>query len=290
MPIAAPYSFARGTPEASLSERLREALADARFALAEREAVAHLLAPEVDPTLLLGFMVEFAALSVQLQEPVEQFLVAASGRCEQLGERKAARELLRLAHDAIERYADYADDTRALTLRWNAAHEPELDLTGLLTQPKTRAMRRLFALHNQVVTSDDPWAELALICELESMTAAVAPLLVLHAERRLGADIRSGMRGVIGTAVVVGAISVMLIKHFKLRTLYGEQVRFEDKKFDKGMIYGGLIFGVGWAITGACPGPLFAQIGGGFSIVAVTLLSAIAGTWSYGALRDKLPH
>lgn len=98
------------------------------------------------------------------------------------------------------------------------------------------------------------------------------------------------MYGVIGTAVVVGAISVMLIKHFKLRTLYGEQVRFEDKKFDKGMIYGGLIFGVGWAITGACPGPLFAQIGGGFSIVAVTLLSAIAGTWSYGALRDKLPH
>lgn len=201
MPIAAPYAFARGTPEASLFEQLRESLADARFALAEREAVAHLLAPEVDPTLLLGFMVEFAALSVQLQEPVEQFLVAASGRCEQLGERKAARELLRLAHDAIERYADFADDTRALTLRWNAAHQPELDLTGLLTQPNTRAMRRLFALHNQLVTSDEPWAELALICELESMTAAVAPLLVLHAERRLGADIRSGMRGVIGTAV-----------------------------------------------------------------------------------------
>jgi len=98
------------------------------------------------------------------------------------------------------------------------------------------------------------------------------------------------MYGVIGTAVVVGAISVWLIKHFKLRTLYGEPVHFEDKKFDKGMIYGGLIFGIGWAITGACPGPLFAQIGGGFSIVAVTLLSAIAGTWMYGALRERLPH
>lgn len=98
------------------------------------------------------------------------------------------------------------------------------------------------------------------------------------------------MYGVIGTAVVVGAISVWLIKYFKLRTLYGEPVHFEDKKFDKGVIYGGLIFGIGWAITGACPGPLFAQIGGGFSVIAVTLLSAIAGTWTYGALRDRLPH
>ncbi|NUO03309.1 MAG: YeeE/YedE family protein [Saprospiraceae bacterium] len=98
------------------------------------------------------------------------------------------------------------------------------------------------------------------------------------------------MYGVIGTAVVVGAISVLLIKYFKLPTLYGEQVHFEDKKFDKGVIYGGLIFGIGWAITGACPGPLFAQIGGGFSIVLVTLFSAIAGTWVYGAFRDKLPH
>lgn len=98
------------------------------------------------------------------------------------------------------------------------------------------------------------------------------------------------MYGVIGTAVVVGALSVWVIKHFKLHTLYGEPVRFEDKPFDKGVIYGGLIFGIGWAITGACPGPLFAQIGGGFSIVGVTLLSAIAGTWMYGALRERLPH
>ncbi|HRG10566.1 MAG TPA: YeeE/YedE thiosulfate transporter family protein, partial [Cyclobacteriaceae bacterium] len=53
---------------------------------------------------------------------------------------------------------------------------------------------------------------------------------------------------------------------------------------------GGILFGLGWAITGACPGPLFAQIGSGFLVVIVTLLSAIAGTWFYGLLRDKLPH
>jgi uncharacterized protein len=98
------------------------------------------------------------------------------------------------------------------------------------------------------------------------------------------------MYGVIGTAVVVGAISVFLIKKFDIKTISGEKVVFYDKKFTKGQIYGGLLFGFGWAMTGACPGPLFAQIGTGAAVVGVTLLSAIAGTWTYGLLRDKLPH
>ena len=98
------------------------------------------------------------------------------------------------------------------------------------------------------------------------------------------------MYGVIGSAVVVGIISVWLIKRFKIKTIYGEPVKFHPKQFSKGQIYGGLIFGFGWAITGACPGPLFAQMGSGATVVFVTLLSAIAGTWAYGLLRDKLPH
>lgn len=98
------------------------------------------------------------------------------------------------------------------------------------------------------------------------------------------------MFGVIGSAVVVGALSVFLIKRLKARTIYGEAIVLEDKKFNKGQIFGGLLFGFGWAVTGACPGPLFAQIGTGATVVAVTLLSAIAGTWSYGFLRDRLPH
>jgi hypothetical protein len=98
------------------------------------------------------------------------------------------------------------------------------------------------------------------------------------------------MYGVIGSAVVVGIISVWFIKKFKIKTIYGEPILFHPKKFNKGQIYGGLLFGFGWAITGACPGPLFAQIGAGFTVVAVTLLSAIAGTWFYGLLREKLPH
>ena len=98
------------------------------------------------------------------------------------------------------------------------------------------------------------------------------------------------MYGVIGTAVVVGMISVWLIKRFKIKTFSGEKITFENKTFNKGQSYGGLIFGIGWAITGACPGPLFAQIGSGFLAVGVTFLSAVAGTWVYGYFREKLPH
>ncbi|SKD08830.1 hypothetical protein SAMN05660461_4707 [Chitinophaga ginsengisegetis] len=98
------------------------------------------------------------------------------------------------------------------------------------------------------------------------------------------------MYGVIGTAVVTGIISLQLIKRFKIKTIQGEPISVAPKTFNKGQIFGGLLFGVGWAITGACPGPLFAQIGTGFTVVGVTLLSAIAGTWIYGALKPKLPH
>ena len=98
------------------------------------------------------------------------------------------------------------------------------------------------------------------------------------------------MYGVIGTAVIVGMISVFLIKKLNVKTLDGEAITLTPKTFNKGQIYGGLLFGFGWAMTGACPGPLFAQIGAGFGVVAVSLLSALVGTWTYGLLRDKLPH
>jgi uncharacterized protein len=98
------------------------------------------------------------------------------------------------------------------------------------------------------------------------------------------------MYGVIGTAVMVGMISVFLIKKFNIKTINGEEITIDDKKFHKGQIIGGLIFGIGWAITGACPGPLFAQIGSGFYVVLITFVSALAGTWMYGLLSEKLPH
>ncbi len=98
------------------------------------------------------------------------------------------------------------------------------------------------------------------------------------------------MYGVIGSAVAVGMVSVWLIKKFNIKTIYGEAVTIRTREFNKGQIYGGLLFGFGWALTGACPGPLFAQIGTGATVIIITLLSAIAGTWTYGLIREKLPH
>ena len=98
------------------------------------------------------------------------------------------------------------------------------------------------------------------------------------------------MYGVIGSAVVVGIVSVFLIKKFNVKSIDGEPIHFPQRKFNKGQIYGGLLFGFGWALTGACPGPLFALIGSGATVIIVTLFSAIVGTWVYGYLRDKLPH
>ncbi len=98
------------------------------------------------------------------------------------------------------------------------------------------------------------------------------------------------MFGVMGSAIVTGIISVWLIKKYRLKSIHGETILLPSKKFNKGQVYGGLLFGFGWALTGACPGPLFAQIGNGASVIIVTLISAIIGTWVYGWAREKLPH
>lgn len=98
------------------------------------------------------------------------------------------------------------------------------------------------------------------------------------------------MFGIIGSAVVVGMISVWLIKTFNIKTINNEAIVFSPKKFSKGQVYGGVIFGLGWGLAGACPGTLFAQIGTGASVVVIVLLSAIAGTWVYGKYRAFLPH
>lgn len=98
------------------------------------------------------------------------------------------------------------------------------------------------------------------------------------------------MFGVIGSAIFVGAVSILIIKKYRIKTMYGEEIDLHPKSFNKGQVIGGLLFGFGWAMTGACPGPLFAQIGTGTTVIIITLLSAVAGTWVYGLIREKLPH
>lgn len=100
------------------------------------------------------------------------------------------------------------------------------------------------------------------------------------------------MYGVIGSAVLTAAVSLQLIKRLHLRSLSGAPIAPEPKAMGSGTRYwlGGTIFGLGWALVGACPGPLFALVGNGVSVALVTLGGATAGTWLYGALRPHLPH
>jgi uncharacterized protein len=100
------------------------------------------------------------------------------------------------------------------------------------------------------------------------------------------------MYEIIVSAILVAAISVALIKRLGTKTISHQSIYIRPKTLGRGVRYavGGTIFGLGWALTGACPGPLFALVGNGVTVMAAAILSALAGTWLYGALRPRLPH
>ncbi|MFY0672113.1 MAG: YeeE/YedE family protein [Bacteroidia bacterium] len=98
------------------------------------------------------------------------------------------------------------------------------------------------------------------------------------------------MYGIIGSAIVVGLIGLQIIKATKAKNIYGDTVNIPDKKWHWGAVFGGVSFGLGWALTGACPGPLFALFGSGYYVFIVPILFAILGTYLYGRLRNYLPH
>lgn len=100
------------------------------------------------------------------------------------------------------------------------------------------------------------------------------------------------MYGIIGSAIVVGLIGTQLIKRFNIKDLSGNEIKIKakDNSLTTRYIVGGTLFGLGWAIVGACPGPLYALIGTGYLIFIVPLLAAIAGAGVYGVLQSKLPH
>ena len=95
---------------------------------------------------------------------------------------------------------------------------------------------------------------------------------------------------IIGSAVVVGAISILLIKKLSMKTVRGERIEIEGKRFHKGTVIGGLVFGMGWSITGACPGPIYAQMGSGEYLALITFAGVLVGAYIYAHLRPKLPH
>jgi uncharacterized protein len=104
------------------------------------------------------------------------------------------------------------------------------------------------------------------------------------------------MYGIIGSAVAVAALSVWMIKRLGVRTLHGESIHISPKEWGAGRVpgarywIGGTLFGMGWALVGACPGPIFALMGAGVTVLAVALVAALLGTWAYALVQPLLPH
>lgn len=97
------------------------------------------------------------------------------------------------------------------------------------------------------------------------------------------------MFGIFMTAVPIGAVSILLIKKGNVRSINGAAIDIPVKPYHHGIIIGGLIFGIGWSLTGACPGPLYAQIGAGYGVTVITFLSAVVGTWVFARIQRYLP-
>jgi uncharacterized membrane protein YedE/YeeE len=95
---------------------------------------------------------------------------------------------------------------------------------------------------------------------------------------------------IICLAIAVAMVSMLLIKQLQIKSVDGKPIKYEPKPYHTGVIIGGMLFGAGWAITGACPGPIYAQIGAGFWMALFTFAGAMLGMFTYAALKPKLPH
>jgi len=100
------------------------------------------------------------------------------------------------------------------------------------------------------------------------------------------------MYGILGSAVIIAGVSIALLRRVDARTIRGEPITISDKPFNRGtnQLLGGIAFGLGWGLLGACPGPIYALIGAGITPVVVALGSALVGAWTYGHLKPYLPH
>ena len=95
---------------------------------------------------------------------------------------------------------------------------------------------------------------------------------------------------IIGVGVGVAMVSMLIIKSIQAKSIEGQPIVYKPKPFHKGVVFGGTLFGAGWAIAGACPGPIYAQVGAGAWMGLITLVGAMIGMYAYAVLKPKLPH
>jgi uncharacterized membrane protein YedE/YeeE len=98
------------------------------------------------------------------------------------------------------------------------------------------------------------------------------------------------MYGIMGSALAVGIIGVQWIKRTHAKNIFGQHITFKPKAKGSRNLMGGIVFGLGWALAGSCPGPIYTLIGAGYVSILVVLAGALMGTLLYGAIRHKLPH
>jgi uncharacterized membrane protein YedE/YeeE len=99
------------------------------------------------------------------------------------------------------------------------------------------------------------------------------------------------MYGIIGSALIIGIIGVQIIKRKKIKPINGAEMKVHPKnKSTTRYLVGGIIFGLGWALSGACPGPMYVLLGSGYFSISIVIFGALVGTFLYGILKDKLPH
>lgn len=165
----------------------------ARRLLREAPAARAQLDPQIDPALLLRFLIQFSAWGVQMTQPVDGWIRRAGEACVALGLGEIGSDLLRHAKHEAGHHLMLIEDTKVLCERWNASGAPRLDPDALQRQRPTPAMRRYIALHEETIRSDAPYAQVAIELEIEGMSTTLGKAFVQNCRAVLGAEALSGL-------------------------------------------------------------------------------------------------
>ncbi len=174
-------------------ERYAPLVADARARITDDPALARLLDPETDGSLVLAFLIYFSALGVEMTRHVDDWIVRAGRRCLELGHARLGAVLVKHARHEAGHHLLMIDDLRLLAARWNQRHARQLDADELLALPPTAAMRRYAELHEQTIASARPYGQLAIEYEIEGMSLVLGPALIRACSRALGPEILAEM-------------------------------------------------------------------------------------------------